>query len=290
MQALNPQQGEFFIDGTLGGGGHAEMILNAIGAAGKFLGVDLDQNALNEFEKKTQGRKTKIFLVQDNFANIPGILASRGLGLADGLLLDLGLSSDEIENSGRGFTFSKNEPLLMTLSNSFVPVKTLLRELSEEELADIIFRLSDERFSRRIAKSIKETLRKKTIETTFDLREAVLRAVPASYEGGRNRHGGARIDPATRTFQALRIYANHEFENIAAVLGNLENILKSGARLAVITFHSGEDRIVKNALRDAAKTGMISLLNKKVIVPSEEETRANPRSRSAKLRAATLNP
>lgn len=276
---LNPQPGEFFIDGTLGGGGHANFILKAIGDEGKFLGVDLDKNALDEFEKRTFGIKTKIFLVNDNFVNIPRILEGRGLGKADGLLLDLGLSSDELESSGRGFTFLRNESLLMTLADGATPVKTILRELGEKELADIIFKLSDERYSRQIAKSIKDTLRKGSVETTFDLRDAILRAVPKSYEGG-------RINPATRTFQALRIYANQEFENIKSLLANLKDILRPGSRLAVITFHSGEDRVVKNALRDAAKAGVVTLINKKVIVPQDEETRINPRSRSAKLRAA----
>ncbi len=279
LEILAPKSGEFFVDGTLGGGGHAELILEAIGDEGKLLVVDEDPKAVKEFEERNKDSRAKIFAVQDNFTNIPAILESRGLGKADGLFLDLGLSSDEIEYSGRGFTFQKNEPLFMTLSDRYTPVRTLLKTLREDELAKIIRDYSDEKYAGAIAKEIKKTLKQKNIDTTFDLRESILRAIPGNYERG-------RIDPATRSFQALRIYANHEFENIESVFKNLEKILKSGARLAIISFHSGEDRLVKNLMRATAQIGLLKLINKKIIETTEEEARANPRSRSAKLRAA----
>jgi 16S rRNA (cytosine1402-N4)-methyltransferase len=280
LEMLAPQPGEFMIDGTLGGGGHAGEILHAIGD-GKLLVVDEDRKALQEFEEKNKDSKAKIFIIQDNFANLPEILESRGLGKADGLLLDLGLSSDELEYSGRGFAFQKNEPLFMTISDRYTPVRTLLKTLREDELAQIIREYSDEKYARQIAQEIKKTLKQKNIDTTFELREAILRAVPKNYERG-------RIDPATRTFQALRVYANHEYKNIEKIFLDLNKILKPSARLAIITFHSGEDRLVKNLIRDAARAGALKLINKKVIEADEEEIKVNPRARSAKLRGAIM--
>lgn len=278
LEMLDPKPGDFVIDGTLGGGGHARLILEILGSSGKLLVVDEDEYAISNFNKLNN---PQIIAVRDNFSNLPKILADNKLGLADGLLLDLGLSSDEIESSLRGFTFQKDEPLLMTLRDEFVPVKALLKELSEEELANVIYEFGDERYSRRIAKEIKETLRRGKIETTFDLRDCVLRAVPKSYERG-------RIHPATRTFLALRIYANHEFDNLTSLLNALDKVVKPGGRVAVITFHSNEDRIVKNIFRELYKAGKAALINKKVIVPSEDEIRVNPRARSAKLRGIVM--
>ncbi len=278
LEILAPKPGDFMIDGTLGGGGHARLLLDALGPAGKLLVVDEDGQAIADFNKLNDQR---VIAARDNFANLSKILESFNLGLADGLMLDLGLSSDEIESSGRGFTFQKDEPLLMTLRDESVPVKVLLRELKEEELADIIYEFGDERYSRRIAQEIKKTLKQKNIETTFDLRDAILRAVPKSYERG-------RINPATRAFLALRIYANHEFENLSSLLNILDKIVKPGGRVAVITFHSNEDRIVKNIFRDLSKAGRVSLINKKVITPDGNELAENPRARSAKLRAIAM--
>ncbi len=279
LKALDPKPGEFMIDATLGGGGHALEIINKIGDQGTLLAVDLDKNAIEAFESRAKNLKIRVVVVNDNFVNLPKILESEGLGRADGLLMDLGLSSDEIEASSRGFTFKKDEPLLMTLDDSQTPVKEIIRALNEEELANVIYELGDERYSRHIAKEIKETLRKgERIDTTFALRDAIYRAVPRNYEKG-------RIDPSTRTFLALRIYANHELENLKAVFRNLNSILKPGGRLVVITFHSGEDRIVKNIFRDMAKIGEVTLINKKAIAPQRDEILENPRSRSAKLRA-----
>lgn len=278
MKALRPLPGEFMIDATLGGGGHASQILEKLGN-GTFLAIDLDKTAITQFESKTNKTDARIIAVNDNFVNLPKILESENLGKADGLLMDLGLSSDEIEASGRGFTFKKDEPLLMTLDDSQTPVREILRALSEEELANVIYELGDERFSRHIAKEIKMTLRKgERIETTFALRDAIYRAVPKSYEKG-------RIDPSTRTFLALRIYVNHELDNLKSVLRNLDSILKPGGRLVVITFHSGEDRVVKNIFRDMSKLGEATLINKKAIGAERDEILENPRSRSAKLRA-----
>ncbi|MBI2406377.1 MAG: 16S rRNA (cytosine(1402)-N(4))-methyltransferase RsmH [Candidatus Harrisonbacteria bacterium] len=281
LEALNPQPGEFFVDGTLGGGGHAELICERIKKAGRLLVIDVDVKAIENFRSNVKCQMSNVTAVRDNFKNLPDILAREKLGKADGFLLDLGLSSDELTASGRGFSFQVNEPLFMTLEDDTVPVMAILRTHSEEQLAEIIKKYGEERYANRIAGEIKNTLRRKPIETTFDLRDAVLRATPRAKRRG-------NIHPATRTFMALRIYANHEYENLASALRALPRIVKDGGRVAVITFHSGEDRIVKNIFRDFARAGTLLLINKKVIVPTREEVRENPRARSAKLRAAVI--
>lgn len=291
IAALNPRPGEFFIDGTLGGGGHARLILDLIGETGMFLGVDRDPLAIENFSAEgarlpdgqgssSGGRnnKPKIILANDNFSNLPQILARERLPRADGLLLDLGISSDQLERTGRGFSFQKNEPLLMTFSDDQKPVRDILNEIDEDELAKIIKEYSDEHYSRSIAREIKRRL---PLATTWALREAIMSGVSANYENG-------RIDPATRTFMALRIYANQEFENLKMLLNRLNSIVKPGGRIAILTFHSNEDRIVKNIFRDCAKSGILKLLNKKVITAEYSEIKTNPRARSAKLRSAMM--
>jgi 16S rRNA (cytosine1402-N4)-methyltransferase len=283
LAALDPQSGDFMIDGTMDGGGHAAAIMEKIGPSGIFLGVDLDPTMIERAKEKFSGMSGNYF-VHGNYADLPEILAKENLGKADGLLLDLGFSSEQIEESGRGFSFSAeraDEPLLMTYDDSRTPVHGLLRSLSEQDLANIIFELGGERGSRRIAKAIKEQGRRRPIRTAGDLAKTVRLALPANYERG-------RIDPATRTFQALRIYANGELENVKTVLGNLGAILKPGGRAAIITFHSLEDRIVKQAFQKMAKEKQGELFNKKPITASREEIRQNSRSRSAKLRAIKL--
>ncbi len=280
IAALNPKTGEFFIDGTLGGGGHAKLILDLIGEKGMFLGVDRDPLAIEAFKNNYKTDKPKIILAHDNFSMLPQILARERLPRADGLLLDLGISSDQLESTGRGFSFQKNEPLLMTFSDDQKPVRDILNDIDEDELSKIIKEYSDEHYSRSIAREIKRRL---PIMTTWALREAILSGVSANYENG-------RIDPATRTFMALRIYANQEFENLKMLLNKLNSVVKPGGRVAILTFHSNEDRIVKNVLRDSAKSGILQLINKKVITAEYSEIKNNPRARSAKLRSAIMEP
>ncbi len=288
IKFLEPRSGEFFIDGTVDGGGHAAEIFKRISPGGTLLGIDWDETMLENSESRIRNsdsamgnRKAKLILRQGNYADLPEILKKEKLPKADDLLLDLGFSSEQSEASGRGFSFMKNEPLLMTYDSSRKPVKEIIRDTNEEMLAKIIFELSGERFSRQIARAIKEQGRRKLIETTGELSEAITRAVPGNYERG-------RINPATRTFQALRIYANDELENLEKVLKHLPEILKSGGRAAVITFHSLEDRIVKNGFREMGKENVLHILTKKPVPPSADEIRKNPRSRSAKLRAAVI--
>ena len=257
MKVLGPCPGELFIDGTAGSGGHSRAIKERIGPTGTLLAIDWEKTG-------------------ENYVDLPEILRSRNLGRADGLLLDLGFSSEQL-GVGKGFSFKTDEPLLMTYNPNEKPVKEILAEISESELAEILRKCGEERFAGRIARVIKERLP----VTTKQLAEAVVAAVPRSYERG-------RIHPATRTFQALRIYANRELENLKSVLKRLPEILKPGGRVAIISFHSLEDRIVKNVFRDSSKAGRLKLILKKPITATREEIRVNPKARSAKLRAAIL--
>lgn len=264
INALDPKPGEFFIDGTFGAGGHGKAIQEKIGPSaggGRLLAIDWEKTG-------------------ENYADLSEILKEKNLPKADGLILDLGFSSEQL-SGGKGFSFLKNEPLLMTYSAGLKSAKDILKELSEKELATIIKDLSQEKFAKKIAKEIKQQEMIKPIETTKELSDAILRAVPGNYEHG-------RIHPATRTFMALRIYVNHELENLERLLKNLRQILKSGGRAAIISFHSLEDRLVKNYFRNYAKAGQLKILTKKPIVASREEILSNPRARSAKLRVALI--
>jgi len=286
---LDPKPGEFIIDGTVNGGGHSAEIFPKILPGGKLLGIDLDgsrlENARIKVSAKVKNEKLKmknnLFLTKGNYTDMPNILREMNLPKADGLLLDLGFSSEQLEESGRGFSFMKDEPLLMTYDDTETPVKQILKELTERDLAKIIFAYSGEKMAIRIAKAIKAQEKKNKIETSGDLAKAVQSAVPWNYERG-------RINPATRTFQALRIYANHELENLGTVIAKLPKILKPGGKAVIISFHSLEDKIIKHAFRDMEKNGKLEIVTKKPIEASEQEILHNPRSRSAKLRSARI--
>ncbi len=285
VEILDLKPGDFFIDGTLGSGGHSEVILKKMNA-GKFLGVDLDLESLNLAKKRLtqvlKDKQIKLVFRNGNFADLTTILKQEKLGKADGLLLDLGFSSIQLQ-SGKGFSFSgKSEPLLMIYSPEYTPVKELLKKMNQKELAWVLKIYGEERYAKRIAKAIKERERIKPIETNLELAEVVKLAVPLSY---RRR----RIHPATKTFLALRIFANRELENLEKVLNNLPEILKPNGRVVVISFNSLEDRIVKNKFRQLAKEEKVKIITKKPVVPDPEEIKFNPRSRSAKLRAAIVS-
>lgn len=280
LRLLDPKPREFFIDGTFGGGGHSKAILNKIGSRGNLLVLDWDKRAIAKGKQELAYYKNVIF-VNDNYVNLPNILQEKKLPKADGLLLDLGFSSDQLESLGKGFSFNRDEPLLMTYSNESTPVHRLLEKLSEKELAEIIWKLGEERFARKIASAIYFRQKQKPIKTSGELAEIIKGAVPGNYERG-------RIHPATRTFQAFRIYANKELDNLDQTLKSLDNILNLGGRAGIISFHSLEDRLVKNNFRDSAKAGKLIILTKKPITANSEEIVRNPRSRSAKLRAAVI--
>jgi len=281
LEVLNPSQGEFIIDGTLGEGGHTKAFIEAVKPDGKILATDWDKGNVENAKTQIDGSKLKSLILRNaNYADLPGILREEKLGKADALLLDVGFASGQL-TSGRGFSFQKDEPLLMTYSDDQVPAYAILRQLKERELAEMIRELSDEKYSGRIARVIKEEGKKVPIVRTGRLAEIIKSAVPKNYEHG-------RINPATRTFMALRIYTNDELGNLDHALQNLEEIVKVGGRVAVISFHSKEDKIVKNYFRDMSREGKAELITKKPITPQEEEIRDNPKSRSAKLRAIKI--
>ena len=294
IEILNPVSGEFFIDGTVGSGGHAEAILKKIGLSGKFFGIDWDKNNINKLIKTGKlGNWGNVILINENYANLPEILKVEKLPKADGLLIDLGFSSEQLNplvGGGRGFSFMKDEVLDMRYNAEQIwneygtnaeTAAEVVNSFNEKDLADIFWKYGEERFSRQIAKKIMEERKKKRILTTFDLVEIIKKSVPKSYERG-------RIHPATRVFQALRIYINNELENLETILKNLDKILKPYGRAAIISFHSLEDRLVKNYFRQMVKEGKAEILTKKPITANEEEIKNNPRSRSAKLRAIKI--
>ncbi len=277
VQLLDPSRGGVFIDCTLGLGGHARAILD--GGATRLLGLDRDPRALEIAAQALARWRDRIELVHADYRELPAVLAARGIDGIDGALADLGVSSMQFDAAGRGFSFRRDEPLDMRMDQSSGPTAAeLLADVDEGELADVIYRYGEERFSRRIARRLVEVRQATPISTTTQLADIVRRAVP--------RKGYQRIDPATRTFQALRIWVNRELEGLDAFLTAATRLLRRGARFAVITFHSLEDRVVKHVFRAlAAGEEALRLLTRKPVIAGERELARNPRARSAKLRA-----
>ena len=274
---LAPERGGLFVDCTVGLGGHAEALLGA--GASKVLGLDRDREALRIAAERLAAFGDRVELVHADYRDLPRVLDERGVAGVAGALADLGVSSMQLDAEGRGFSFRRDEPLDMRMDQSQGPTAAdLIRETGEEELANVIFEHGEERYSRRIARAIVEMRRTTAITTTGQLAQLVRRAVP--------HRGYQRIDPATRTFQALRIWVNRELEQLDAFLANACSRLLAGARLVVITFHSLEDRIVKHAFRALAQgRAALQVLTRRPIVPGDAEIERNPRARSAKLRA-----
>ncbi len=274
---LDPSRGGLFVDCTVGLGGHARGILET--GATRLVGLDRDRRALALAVQALSPWHDRVELVHADYRDLPGVLAARGIEGVDGALADLGVSSLQLDAAGRGFSFRRDEPLDMRMDQSTGPTAAeLLADVEESDLADVIYRYGEERFSRRIARRIVEARRTMPIATTTQLADIIRRALP--------RRGYQRIDPATRTFQALRIWVNRELENLDVFLTAAARLLRRGARFAVITFHSLEDRVVKHTFRAlAAGEETVRLLTKKPVVPDERELARNPRARSAKLRA-----
>lgn len=271
---LNPQPGQTIVDGTLGGGGHTRLLAERVGNSGTVLALDRDPAALAAAERNLAGLSIK--LADSNFCDLPEVLAEIGVTTVDGILLDLGLSSDQLADVSRGFSFSTDGPLDLRFNPLLgEPAWRLIDRLSAEHLADVIYHYGEERFSRRIARQIVETRRLTPIRTAGALADLVRSCVPRSKV--------ERIDPATRTFQALRIAVNDELKSLEIALRRLPDVLRPGGRLAIVSFHSLEDRRVKEAFRDDPR---LTVLTKKPITPSDSELDRNPRSRSAKLRVA----
>lgn len=274
---LDPSRGGLFVDCTVGLGGHARAVL--AGGATRLIGLDRDTTALSIASAALREWQDHVELVHADFRDLPALLAARGIDVIAGALADLGVSSLQFDAEGRGFSFRRDEPLDMRMDQTQGPsAADLVADAEEEDLANVIFRYGEERYSRRIARKLVEARRAGRIATTGQLAQIVRRAVP--------HKGYQRIDPATRTFQALRIWVNRELEGLDGFLVEVSKLLGAGARLAVITFHSLEDRIVKHAFRAlAAGEDAVRVLTRKPVIPGEAEVARNPRARSAKLRA-----
>lgn len=289
-EALRPRPGGVYLDGTLGGGGHALMLLMAAQPGGRLIGIDADRAALAAAQARLVAAglsPASYSLHHGRFSEMAAIARAAGAAEIDGILLDLGVSSHQIDTAERGFAFSSDGPLDMRLDPTRGPTAAdLVNGLDEEELANIIYRYGEERGSRRVARLIIERRRQAPISRTAELAAIVARAV--------GRGGRERIHPATRTFQALRIAVNGELEQLEAALPQAVELLAEGGRLAVISFHSLEDRIVKQYFRAESgyggsaneRTPRLRIVTKKPVEAGEAELAANPRSRSAKLRVA----
>jgi 16S rRNA (cytosine1402-N4)-methyltransferase len=299
---LAPRPGALYVDATVGLGGHATAILRSTGGAANVIGLDQDPEALATAAERLRsvavelGRPDAFRLTRANFQELPSALADLGFGGTgcDGILFDLGVSSLQLDRPERGFSFRAEGPLDMRMDpGQSTTAADLINERSERELADILFYFGEERFARRIARRIVDARQRQPFRTTRELAEVVRRAVPGK--------GEQRLDPATRTFQALRIAVNRELEVLEPALRHAREALAPGGRLVALAYHSLEDRIVKRTFEwlsgrcrcppevptcQCGATRQLAVLTRKPISPTKEETRANPRSRSAKLRAA----
>jgi 16S rRNA (cytosine1402-N4)-methyltransferase len=276
MEFLNVRADGNYIDATAGAGGHSGQILRVLeGGQGRLLAIDRDPRALNAVRERLGGHGGKLMLMEGNFADIRALHAASGLPPVDGILADLGLSSMQLEDAGRGFSFNLPGPLDMKMGGGELTAGEIVNHTPEGELADLIFKFGEERHSRRIARAI---VKARPIRSTTELAQVVMRAIPS-------RAGLHHIHPATRTFLALRLAVNRELENLEEFLPGFPDVLASGGRSVVISFHSLEDRRVKHAFLRLHREGRVRVLTGHVVRPTPEEIQENPRSRSAKLRA-----
>ena len=276
MEYLAVQPDGIYIDATLGAGGHAQEILKRL-ESGRLLGLDRDPQALEVARGRLAGFGEKLIMQHGNFAEIDALHAASGLAPADGVLVDLGLSSLQLADASRGFSFNLPGPLDMRMDpGSDTTAADLINRTRERDLADLIYQLGEERHSRRIARDI---VKARPYRSTTELAQVVTRAIPS-------RAGLHQIHPATRTFQALRLAVNRELENLEQFLDRILAVLRPGGRVVILSFHSLEDRLVKHAFQRWQREGRARILTRKVVRPTEEEVQANPRARSAKLRAA----
>ena len=272
---LAPRPGMVLIDGTLGGGGHARALAERLGDEGLLIGIDCDPAAIETAEASLRGLPVR--LVQANYRDLPEILKQLEIQAVDGVLLDLGLSSDQLADRSRGFSFWADGPLDLRFDPlSGEPARKLINRLSVEHLTKLISKYGEERYSPRIARAIVRRRREQPIETSAELAELIRRSVP-------NPPGRSRIDPATRTFQALRIAVNDELKSLEVAMRRIPGCLRCGARMAVISFHSLEDRRVKEAFLADER---LTVHTRRPLRPEETEIEDNPRCRSAKLRVA----
>jgi 16S rRNA (cytosine1402-N4)-methyltransferase len=279
LEHLEPARGGVFVDCTVGLGGHARALLER--GASRLIGLDRDPAALAHARTALEPFADRVELVHSDYRALGEVLDARRIAGVNGILADLGVSSMQLDEPGRGFSFRRDEPLDMRMDTTAGPTAAeAIRGADERTLADVIYEFGEERHSRRIARAIVEENARRPIATTGQLADVVRRAIP--------RKGFTRIDPATRTFQALRIWVNRELDGLDVFLGEAVRRLAPGGRIVVITFHSLEDRIVKHTFRALQAAGDVGLTirTKRPVVPGESEVERNPRARSAKLRAA----
>ena len=280
MEYLKLAPGDTVLDATLGGGGHAAQCLKKIGSKGKLIAIDRDPEAIENAKESLSEFNSRIVWVNDNFRNVGDILRIAGVDKVNGAIFDLGVSSHQIDEAERGFSFLKDGPLDMRFSNcQDVSACGVVNDFSKDELAEIIREYGEERHASLVAGGIIRARAKKRIETTKELTEVILAAVGRKYRK-------VRLHPAARTFQALRIYVNDELESAEVGVRETLGFLAARARICVISFHSLEDRIIKNLFRNAAREEKLKIITKKPITPGRDEIRANSRARSAKLRCA----
>ena len=286
LDLLAPRPGEVVLDGTVGGGGHARVLLERIAPDGRLIALDRDAQALERAaDVLPAGEPGRCVLRHANYADFAAVLDELGVAGVDAALLDLGVSSFQLDQAERGFSFMADAPLDMRMDRTQSRTAAdLVNELDEEELADVFYTYGEERFSRRIAARIVEERQREPIRTTGQLARIVLRARPARVRGQR-----WHIHPATRVFQALRICLNRELQSLEAFCEAIPGRLNPGGRVGIISFHSLEDRIVKNAFRRLAASEEFQLVTRKPVTSSKREQKENPRSRSAKLRVVSRN-
>jgi 16S rRNA (cytosine1402-N4)-methyltransferase len=277
LEHLSPGRGGVFVDCTVGYGGHTRALLEA--GASRVIGFDRDLSALAQAGAALQAFGPRVELVHSDYRRFPEELDARGLSAVDGVLADLGVSSMQLDSEGRGFSFRRDEALDMRMDQSTGQTAAeAINAADERALADVIYEFGEERHARRIARAIVEARTQEPITTTGQLADIVRRAIP--------RKGYSRIDPATRTFQALRIWINRELEGLDVFLTTAVHRVRPGGRIVLIAFHSLEDRIVKHTFRSLQTAGQLTIRTKRPLVASESEIDRNPRARSAKLRAA----
>lgn len=281
IDGLDVQPGDIFVDGTLGGGGHTEEVVKRFGDTVSVIGIDMDKEAIERTKVRLASLKHNIEYAEGSFRNIDSILENLKIAKVDKILLDIGLSSNQFEDSGRGFSFQKNEPLIMSfkkdLNETDLTAREIVNDWDEENIKAILEGYGEEQFAWKIAKTIVARRELKPIETTEELVEIIKSATPKFYHT-------RRIHPATKTFQALRITVNDEIQSLKDGISKGFESLNKGGRLAVISFHSLEDRVVKQFFKTLDTEGVVKIITKKPTIPTEEEISINPRSRSAKLR------
>ncbi len=278
MEILQPKSGGIYLDLTFGGGGHSEQILRLSSPDGIVVAIDQDAFAIEKAQKLKETYQERLKIIKANFSKCYSTLVDMGFSAFDGIIMDIGVSSFQLEDPSRGFSFLKDGPLDMRMDqNNPLNAKVIVNKWSRFEIENIIRHFGQERFAKRIALKIEEKRKISPIETTLKLASIVKEAVPAYFY--------KKIHPATKTFQALRIVVNSEIDNLKEGLMNAIKLLKVNGRLVVISFHSLEDKVVKETFKSYYQQNIVSILNKKPIVPSQEEIETNPRARSAKLRS-----